>query len=517
VKFLKKKPDNYSFLKSWQEMITRNGKEEEAKKLARQFYTRVAEINENYLKLMKDNEVVLAQAKTSEDQFDPLPNGLKRRLNNYQIDLKSLDREETVLWRDMFETDVPEFAAVTMDDKRKPGLLKLTEWALEKRLTADLSSHVTRLKADIEAFKKSMPPQYPFVYGIEEAKEPSDLKVFLRGNPYTFGEDAPRAFLSIFSTDEPKRFESGSGRLELAEQIIEQPITARVIVNRIWRWHMGRGISDTPNNFGIAGERPTNPELLEYLASKFVADGMSFKKLHKEILMSRTYQLSSAPVEANMARDAENRLFWRANRQRLEAEGVWDSLLTASGKLDLSGIGGPSEDLNEKMTRRAVYSKVSRMYPDDFQTTFDVPTATISAERRYTTNVPQQRLFFLNNPVVHKLAEALADRVQSAGNEEAQVTKAFEIVYQRAPTPEELKAAAALLRTAPYVPSQPAESPETQPGAAQASSSTGWVIQAEAKPTATPDEKETVEKFKDSPLKSMCWALLSSNEFLFVD
>jgi hypothetical protein len=225
----------------------------------------------------------------------------------------------------------------------------------------------------------------------------------------------------------------------------------------------------------MAGERPTNPELLEYLAAKFVAGGMSWKKLDKEILMSRTYQLSSATVEANLTKDQDNRFFWRANRQRLEAEGIWDSLLSASGKLDLKQVGGPSEDLGEKMVRRAVYAKVSRMYPNDFQMTFDFPTPTISAERRYITNVPQQRLFFLNNSFVHKQAEELANRIKSEGSEDAKITRAFEIVYQRGPTPEELKASSQFLKDA-------AQQPE-----------------------------------EDSPMQSFCWALLSSNEFLFID
>src|SRR5215471_13696379 len=211
---------------------------------------------------------------------------------------------------------------------------------------------------------------------------------------------------------------------------------------------MGRGIVDTPNNFGIAGERPTNPELLEYLASKFVAGGMSWKKLDKEILMSRTYQLSSATVEANLSKDQDNRYFWRANRQRLDAEGIWDSLLSASGKLDLKQTGGASEDLGEKMVRRAVYAKVSRMYPNDFQMTFDFPTPTISAERRYITNVPQQRLFFLNSSFLRKQAEELANRIKSEGSEDAEVTKAFQIVYQRVPRPEELKASIQFLHDA---------------------------------------------------------------------
>jgi len=519
VRFLKKRPDNYGALKPWQDMVARHGNdakegaakknEEEAKKLAREFFVKVGDINEKYLKLTRKNDFALAQVKGSTEKddeddedpkqpYDPLPNGKKRLLNRYQVDLKSLDREDQLLWVDVFQRDVPEATAEeTPDDdaKRKPGLLKLTDGALERRLTADLKTHLERARADIEAFKKAMPPRYPAVYGIEEAKEPADLKVFVRGNPYTFGEDAPRAFPSIFSQGESKLFTKGSGRLELAEEIIKQPITARVIVNRFWLWYMGRGIVDTPSNFGIVGERPTNPELLEYLASKFVADGMSWKKLHKEILTSRTYQLSATPVAANAAKDPDNKFFWRANRQRLEAEGVWDALLQSSGALDLKGIGGPSHDLTEKVTRRGVYAKVSRMYPGDFQATFDLPAATISAEKRYVTNVPLQRLFFLNNSVVHKQAETIAERIKSAGDGEAQVKKAFEMIYQREPSDDELKGSLEFLQL-PAV---------EAPGAAATTDAT------------KNDETDGPTKLPDSPLRSFIWALLSSNEFLYID
>jgi hypothetical protein len=511
VKFLQKKPDNYTALKPWQEMVARHGKdeatkkkEEEAKKLAAEFKAKVAEINERYQKLTKENEFALAQVtgsavpvddEDSKDPHDPLPNGKKRFLNKYQIDLKSLDREDQLLWVDVFQRDVPEATAANDDDdnRRKPGLLKLADGALERRLTADLKAHVDRVKADIEAFKKAMPPQYPSIYGIEEAPEPSDLKVFVRGNPYTFGEDAPRAFPSIFSNGQSKVFTKGSGRLDLAEEIIKQPITARVMVNRIWGWHMGRAIVETPSNFGIVGEKPTNPELLEYLASKFVADGMSWKKLHKEILMSKTYQLSATTVGANTAKDPDNHYFWRANRWRLEAEGVWDSLLQVSGTLNTEGIGGPSADLNEKMNRRGVYATVSRMYPGDFQATFDVPTATFSAEKRYVTNVPLQRLFFLNSPVVHKQAQALEDKIKSEGSAEAQVRKAFELIYQRGPTDDELQGSMEFIQLPPV--------------AATAAPSGG-----DAK-----DDKDAPKKLPDSPLRSFIWALLSSNEFLYID
>jgi mono/diheme cytochrome c family protein len=542
VRFLKKKPDNYSALVKWQEFVA-SGKskdaealkklEDQAKTLAKEFVTRVSDINEKYLKLTKENEFALAQVKgtpvqnddeededpdTAKEPFDPLPNRLKRRLNAYQIDLKSLDREDLMLWRDVFETDVPEVDAPEPEDgaRRKPGLLKLSEGALERRLTADLKSHVERARADIEAFRKSMPPQYPMVYGIEDTRQPSDLKVFVRGNPYAFGEDAPRAFPSLLTQGTTRLFTQGSGRMELAEEIIRQPITARVIVNRIWRWHTGRGIVDTPSNFGMVGERPTNPELLEYLATTFIEGGMSWKKLHKQILMSRTYQLSSVPIPANAAKDADNRFFWRANRVRLEAEGVWDALLQAGGAINLKAIGGPSEDLTDKTVRRGVYSKVSRMYPTDFQATFDVPTATISAERRYTTNVPQQRLFFLNNRFVHKQAERLVERIKDAGDHTAQIRKAFEIVYQRQASPEEIAAALELVTMEPLTPSPSADAAARAGGGSTAD---GAAVE-KGDGTATAEvaaARDGAKKLADSPLRSFAWALLSSNEFLFID
>src|SRR5581483_9646977 len=131
----------------------------------------------------------------------------------------------------------------------------------------------------------------------------------------------------------------------------------------------------------------------------------------------RTYQLSSMAVADNVAKDADNRYYWRANRRRLEAEGIWDNILTASGKLDMSKVGGPSEEMDAKMVRRGMYGAVSRVFPNEFQTLFDFPLPTLSAEKRYTTNVALQRLFFLNNEFVHRQAAALAERVQSAGDE----------------------------------------------------------------------------------------------------
>jgi Protein of unknown function (DUF1549)/Protein of unknown function (DUF1553)/Planctomycete cytochrome C len=501
MRFLKKKPTNYSYLKPWQEMVASKGNLDRAKTLAHDFYQKAAEIEKEHAKIKEENELTLAKLKDPNEAFDPLPNGLKRELTKYAIELKSLDREKIYLWRDMFDTDLAEFNSdVDNLDKPNPGLLKLTGWTLEKRMSADWAAQVARFKTDIEAFKKAMPEHYPFVYGLGESKEPTNLKVYLRGSPFAFGDDAPRAFLSMLSDGEPKPFTKGSGRLELAEDIVKQPIATRVIVNRLWRWHMGSGLVDTPNNFGLVGERPSNPELLEYLAAQFADNGMSWKKLHKEIVMSKTYRLATTEIQANTAKDPDNRLYWRGNRRRLQAEGIWDSLLIASGELDLSKTGGPSQDLDLSMERRGVYGAVSRMYPNEYQLIFDFPTPTTSAERRYTTHVPQQRLFFLNSDIAHHRAAALANRVKSAGSESDQVKMAFEIVYQRLPNPVEL----ALMLETMHAPS------DAPPQTAMPTAS-GIAMKPEASSIAA------AVPAKESPLESVCWALLSSNEFLYVD
>src|SRR5262249_40087622 len=159
-------------------------------------------------------------------------------------------------------------------------------------------------------------------------------------------------------------------------------IAVRVIVNRIWRAHFGTGIVDSPSNFGVTGERPTNPELLEYLAKWFVDNGMSLKKLHREILLSAVYQLSGADSKENYEKDAGNRFYWRANRHRMDAEQIRDSILAVAGSLDLK-MGGPSEDLKPDYTRRTVYGKVSRYRLDDYLQLFDFPSPNLSAEKRF--------------------------------------------------------------------------------------------------------------------------------------
>ena len=198
------------------------------------------------------------------------------------------------------------------------------------------------------------------------------------------------------------------------------PLAARVIVNRVWRWHMGSGIVDTPSNFGFAGERPTNPELLEHLAARFVDGGMSLKRLHRDIMLSATYRLRAGRHAANEAVDAGNRYYWRADRRRLDAESIRDALLHVSGGLDAK-VGGPSVDLDdEDNDRRTLYGSVSRFQLDDYLQTFDFPDPNLSAERRYSTNVPQQSLFFMNSPFVRRQAERLVRRLAKESGDESE-------------------------------------------------------------------------------------------------
>ena len=527
IRFLKKPPVNYSYLKNWQAMVERGGTLEDAKRLAHEFYQLADGIDKEKAKVKQDNETQLAKIKdpNAKEVFDPLPNDNKRTIKDFLLELKGISQEKAQLWTDMFDFEVPDPTkigegadAFSYGQGLPPGLLKFTDYALEKRLPADWTAQIARMREDIEAFKKELGEHYPFAFGLGELEQPVDLRVFVRGNPNVFGEEAPRAFLAMLSDGAPKPFTQGSGRLELAEDILKQSIASRVIVNRVWAWLMGSGIVSTPNNFGLAGTPPSNPELLDYLALQFRSEGGSIKKLQKEIMMSRTYQLSTENIEANAAKDPDNRFYWKSNTRRLDAEGVWDYLLSASGKIDLAQIGGPSQELADGMTRRGVYGVSSRMFPNAFQLTFDFLTPTISIERRYTTTIPQQRLFFLNSPMVHNQAEALAERIGSTGSEEDRVTKAFEICFQRPPSAEESAASIQFMHSPELIRAQEklkADASSAQTGAQSESKNTAESTGADNNAAAKVAAAASVPK--DSPLKSLCWALLSSTEFLYID
>jgi len=357
--------------------------------------------------------------------------------------LKPMPEEDSNFYTEIFlrelkEDDDPTVMAANNAPRPKPGVLMFRGWGLESRVGAQAQAELAAVKADIEEARKKLEPAYPFLHGVEDSKVPVNLPLSIRGNPMNLGPEVPRHFLSMLSEGDPRPFTQGSGRLQLAEDIVKQPIAMRVIVNRIWKGHFGTGIVDTPSNFGIGGERPTNPALLEYLAGQFVKDGMSIKKLQKQIMLSAVYQLSTETDAQDLAKDSGNRLYWRMDRKRMDAEQVRDAVLMVSGNLDTS-LGGPSADLTPAFTRRTVYGKVSRYKLDEYLQLFDFPSPNISAEKRFTTTVPLQRLFLMNSDFISLEAEEFAKRVAGEPDNRSRIRKVYQLAYGREPSEQEIK------------------------------------------------------------------------------
>jgi hypothetical protein len=306
---------------------------------------------------------------------------------------------------------------------------------------------LTEMRAELEKRKKdspSAPLQAAVVSGNGQG-----MKVYIRGNPATKGEDAPKGFLQVIATTPASKPAKDYTRLDLANAIASptNPLTARVFVNRIWQGHFGRGLVNTPSNFGSLGNRPSHPELLDWLAVEFVNHGWSVKWLHRQIMLSSTYQLSSDPGAGNNTSDAANAYLWRGARQRLDVEAWRDSLLAVSGTLDPK-IGGPTFDLKDAgARRRTVYAKVSRHELDGLLRLFDFPDANVTADKRTTTTVPQQQLFALNSEFMVTQARAFAAKLEKAGTtDEARVNAAYRMAFNREPESRELSIALAFLK-----------------------------------------------------------------------
>jgi len=454
LKFLAKPPKFYPNLKSWQEMIKRGGTKGEAAKLAAEFQSQILEVMFDRKELNDENDVIKAKALpgTKKKEEAKLPSDFVTNDDfcpNCGLELKSMPIEQQNLWVDLFQRDLADgFDPGQAPESVKPGLFVFRGWGLERQLSAERRAYINALKDDIDKLRKEQPPKYPYVHGVGDVEKPQTLKVSLRGSPYNLGDDAPPHFLSILNPADPPRFTKGSGRLELADAILEQPITSRVMVNRIWKGHFGTGLVDTPSNFGITGERPTNPELLEFLTQSFIDGGRSIKKLHRSIMLTAVYQLSSDHDKTAFEKDSGNRLYWRANRHRMTAEQVRDSLLAVTGSLDTK-MAGPSAPLTPTSDRRTVYGKVSRYKLDDFLQLFDFPSPNLSAEKRFTTSVPLQRLFFMNSDFMQQQAERLAKKIINEPDNPARIQKAYRLIFGRPANDEELKAGLAFIMTEP--------------------------------------------------------------------
>jgi cytochrome c553 len=459
MKYLVKPTDKYPNKNAWQALMKKpNANAQEAKKLADQFQDEVVKVMIARRDLNEENEIIMAKSLegTKKKKRANKPNEFITNDDfcpNCGLRLKNLPESDNNFWTEIFQRELRDSedpnAMMAMGARQgNPGVLLFRGWGLERRIGAEPQAQITSLRKDIEETRKKLDPAYPYLHGVRDEEKPINLPVSIRGNPGNLGPEVSRHFLSVLEPSEPKPFAKGSGRLELADEILKQPVAMRVIVNRIWKGHFGTGIVDTPSNFGVTGERPTNPDLLEYLASNFARNGMSIKKLHREIMLSAVYQLSTELDQTNFAKDSGNRLYWRADRKRLDAEQLRDAVLAVAGNLDTS-MGGPSADLSPSMTRRTVYGKVSRYKLDEYLQLFDFPSPNISAERRFTTTVPQQRLFLMNSDFVQVESEELAKRVAAEPDNRARVRKVYQLAFNREPTEQEIKIATDYLRAEP--------------------------------------------------------------------
>ena len=269
--------------------------------------------------------------------------------------------------------------------------------------------------------------------------------VFIRGNPNNPGVETPPHFLSALGGAE-QPFRHGSGRLDLANAVADSnnPLTARVIVNRVWQWHFGRGIVNSPSDFGRRGDLPTHPELLDYLATRFMDEGWSIKKLQKWIMLSGTYQQSSADRPDAHAQDPENKLLWRMNRQRLDFESLRDSILFVAGQLDQT-IGGLPFSLASQpaVPRRTAFGYIQRGHLPGELNSFDFAIPDSHVPQRFLTTVPQQALFLMNSPFIVEESKHVMSRreIGSGPDDRGRVEALYHVVFGRAATDDEVRLA----------------------------------------------------------------------------
>lgn len=423
IDYLDKKDHSHSYLKAWRELISTGGDLAGVTRVAQEFQDQVLAIHKEIREIEEKNLAILGGAEGNPALA--------------KIVLLPYPRDKYVFWSELFGESRTGFSSNKGD-----RVLYYAGDHIDRFLSGEWKSYIEEMTADLDRKQKELPSKYPFLHVIEDVEKPENLKVHIRGNPENLGEEAPRAFLSILCDGAPEPFRRGSGRLELAEAIASpsNPLTARVMANRIWAHHFGSGIVATPSNFGQLGERPNHPELLDYLAARFVESGWSVKALHREIVLSSTYALSSELLHPNSKVDPGNRLYWRANVRRLDIEALRDSVLSVSDQLDRTLGGPPLPIASECNVRRTVYSFVSRRKLDPTFATFDFPGANDTAEQRINTNTPLQRLYLLNSEFILNQAQRFAGRVarEAGEHETARIRHAYRLAFGREPASEEV-------------------------------------------------------------------------------
>ncbi len=367
---------------------------------------------------------------------------------------------------------------------------------VQKNFSAGQWHQLTQLHTELEQLKKNTPAEPDMACAIEDG-EIVNQQVFIRGDYNSKGEEAPRAFPAILARFDPKPAFTGSGRLQLAEWLAQpdHPLTARVMSNRIWQWHFGEGLVRTPDNFGKMGERPTHPELLDYLAKQFVKSGWSVKAMHRLIMLSNAYQMAAMNPSVNVEADPDNRLLTRFNRRRLSVEELRDGLLAIDGTIDLTvggtlqtGRGTDGENssgrlsLNpEKLKRRTVYLPLRRANLPTLLNLFDFGDATTPTGKRQLTNVATQALFWMNSEFLTDRSVNVAKSLleNKTLNDEARIADAWQRILNRQADTDETGQALKYLATFRQK-----------------------ISGADAEPKAW---------------QSLCRVLMSSNDFVYVD
>jgi mono/diheme cytochrome c family protein len=408
----------------------------------------------------------------------------------YQTRLKTLLAEQ-----DQLET---EFIALRRGPNRDREAIR----QLQRRQGQNLKA-----LSDLEMTHPGAPKR---AMALQDASRPKDSNLLIRGEAGNRGTVVPRQFLEVLSLDARKPFTQGSGRLQLAQAIADpkNPLTPRVLVNRVWLKHFGEGFVPSPDDLGTMSEPPSHPELLDYLASEFIQHDWSLKQLHRAILLSATWQQGSRNNPRYAEVDPFNRLLWRQNMRRLELEPVRDALLAISGVLEPELYGKPFDLTKAPQTpRRTLYARVDRQNLPETFLHFDFASPDLSTGRRHVTTVPQQTLFFMNNPMVIELAKKLVAREDflALQNDAARVQRLYLLLYQRLPQPDEIELGINFLNDTPI----PAVATSMEPAGQK----------ERPKARLNPNRNGNRKPATKAPLtawQEYAQALLQANEFIFV-
>ena len=352
------------------------------------------------------------------------------------------------------------FSEVTLDArsmdegaKKVDGPFAVPQKERESLLTDAMQQQVKEWRDQLDLWEKEAPPEPPMAYAVRE-DEPVEQYIFIRGSHHNLGEPVTRQFPVVLAGEQQAPITTGSGRLELARWLVspDHPLTSRVMANRIWYWHFGEGLVRTPNNFGLTGEKPAHPDLLDFLAREFVRKGWSVKQMHRLIMLSSTYQTRSDAGDEVWQRDPGNRLWSRFERRRLTAEELRDSLLALDGSLNLAMGGTLVEKLDsygfenaylhpDKTKRRTIYLPLYRNKIPSMLTLFDFVDSTASAGDRSRTIIAPQGLYFMNSEFIYQRSRALAEHLLKLNveNDERRVEEAFWAAFGRGAKPEEVQ------------------------------------------------------------------------------